>query len=82
MNNEPDVSAANSPTADQICSGSPARDEQHPDPSNDVDEGGEAEHAKCEADPVGSPEENPVEDTNLETTETPKVRQWSEVFGR
>ena len=72
MSNEPDVSAANSPTADQMETRSPAH-EEHPDPVDDIDEGGEIEEVKCEADPPCSPEENPIEDTKLESEETPKV---------
>ena len=45
----------------------------NPDPVHDIDEGGEIEEAKCEADPPCSPEENPIEDTKLESEEIPKV---------
>ena len=67
-NNEPDMSAANSPAADQMETGSASPEAN---PADDVDEGGEGEEAKCEEakcemDPVGMCEDNgQEEDTKL-----------------
>ena len=58
------MSAANSPAADQMETGSPSPEAN---PADDVDEGGEpGEEAKCEMDPVGMCEDNgQEEDTKL-----------------
>ena len=67
MNNEPDVSAANSPSADQVEAESPSREEN---PVEDLREGGEVEESKCETDTAGPCEDFDEEETKVEPEET------------
>ena len=74
MNNEPDMSAANSPAADQMEMGSPSPEAN---PDDDIDEGGEVEET-CETDSVGICEDSgQEEDTKLAAVdETMQVRKF------
>lgn len=75
MNNEPDVSAANSPAADQIETGSPCPDANVGDDKDiDAEEEGEGEEAKSETDHGEMCEDNKDEDdTKLDAEKTSQV---------